>query len=361
MDLKQKISEQRPRETSGSRSSNRFDYQKDWAILKLIELYKTRQDFLLIMDYYDDIVVFNSEKNPEKIEFFQVKTSKSNWTLNKLLKRRKGENGLLPSIIGKMYGCKMQFPNNTLSLNFVSNSYLNIDLKDKDAKSLSKKRISFTELCDQKLKEIINQLKEEHSLKKDPDFIEITFFMVSDLIISDRETYVKGKLSDFLEELDPKGTFKISLVYNTLFDEVKRKNNYEGNVCDFEELSKRKGIGHSHFNSIIKNFIGVENKVEKMWSLVENRLNSEGVPMIEILELKESWDTYKIEKMEFTNHYLQKIRKIINEIITPYRTNNLLYSEIIEPAYQDFVSIHKDDLYTEHYIKIIILMEYLGI
>jgi hypothetical protein len=75
------------------------------------------------MDYFDDIVILDSEIDPKNMEFFQIKTANANWTLKKLLKRKKGENGALPSIIGKMYGCKLQFPNHTLSLNFVSNAY----------------------------------------------------------------------------------------------------------------------------------------------------------------------------------------------------------------------------------------------
>ncbi|MFJ5717304.1 DUF4297 domain-containing protein [Neobacillus sp. NPDC093127] len=361
MDLKQKIAEQRPRESSGSRSSNRFDYQKDWAILKLLELHKSGKDYLLVMDYYDDIIIFDSETSPENMEFFQIKTSDANWTLRRLLSRKKGEKGPLPSIIGKMYGCKLQFPNHTLSLNFVSNAYLSIDLKEKKTKSLSKREIPFTEICDKKITEVINQLKEEHSLTEDPDFMEITFFRVSDLILNERETFVKGKLSDFLEELNPKGTFKISLVYNTLFDEVKRKNNYEGNIYDFDELSKRKGISRSQFTSIIKNFIGADNKVEKVWSLTENRLNTEGMPIVELIELKEAWDTYKFEKMDLTNNYLQDIRKTIKNLVEPYRENKLLYNEIILPTYQDFIATHKVDLYSEQYIKAIILMELYGI
>ncbi|MDQ0228855.1 DUF4297 domain-containing protein [Metabacillus malikii] len=361
MDLKQRISEQRPRENSGSRSANRFDYQKDWAILKLIELHKTGEDYLLVMDYYDDIVIFDSESDPKNMEFFQIKTSGGNWTLNKLLKRKKGESGLLPSIIGKMYGCKLQFPNHTLSLNFVSNSFLSIDLKDKKTKSLTKRDIPFSEICDKKLAIIINQIKEEHSLTEVPDFLELTFFKVSDLILNDREIYVRGKLSDFLEELNPKGTFKISLVYNTLFDEVKRKNNFEGNIANFDELSQRKGIGRSHFSSIIKNFTNDDSKLEKMWSLTENRLNAEGVPLVEIMELQEAWDTYKVEKMDLTNQYLQDIRKTINKIVLNYRANKSLYKDIIQPAFKDFVAKKQVDIYPEHYIKAIILMELYGI
>ncbi|RAS83081.1 DUF4297 domain-containing protein [Priestia endophytica] len=363
MELRKRISEQRPRENSGSRSANRFDYQKDWAILKLIELHKSGEDYLLVLDYYDDIVVFDSEITPNKMEFFQIKTSESNWTLNRLLKRKKGENGPLPSIIAKMYECKMQFPSHTLSLNFVSNSLFNLDLKDKKTKSTTKKSIAFSQICDKKLEHIISQIKEEHGLSDNPDFIEITFLKVSDLIINERETFVKGKLSDFLEEINPQGTFKISLVYNSLFDEVKRKNNYEGNIESFDDLAKYKGIGREYFTTIMKNFNG-DNRIEKLWKMTENRLNSEGISIIEIMELQESWDTYKIEKMDLTNSYLQDIRKKVNIIIQPYRQEKSLtnlYSEIVQPAYKDFKSSNTENLYGEYYIKAIILMEYFGI
>lgn len=364
MDLKQRIAEQRPRENSGSRSSNRFDYQKDWAIVKLLELHKTGQDYLLVMDYYDDIIVLDSEVDPKKMEFFQIKTSGTNWTLPKLLKRNKGERGPLPSIIGKMYGCKLQFPEHTLSINFVSNTYLKVDLKDKKSSSLTKKEMPFADICDKKLSQIIHQIKEEHSLTEDPEFIELTFYKVSDININDREPYVRGKLSDFLEELNPQGTFKPSLAYKSLFDEVKRKNNYEGYIGDFDELSKQKGISRREFSSIINNFIDKDNKVDRMWSLAENRFNAEGVALMEVVELKEAWDTYKIEKMDLTNHYLQDVRKTVGKLMMPYREDKsltLLYKEIVQPACLAFILSSTDDLYNEHYIKAIILMEYFRI
>lgn len=361
MDLKQSISVNRPRESSGSRSANRFDYQKDWAILKLVELYRSGKDYLLVMDYYDDVIIFDSENNPNNIDFFQIKTHSKNWTIPQILSRKKGKDGPLPSIIGKMYGCKLQFPNYTLSLNFESNHFLNVDLKDKNTKSLTKKEIKFSEICDKKLAVIIKQLKEEHSLPDDPEFIEMTFFRVSDLMINDREAYVKGKLSDFLEEINPEGTFKMSLVYTTLFDEVKRKNNYEGHIDNFKDLSVTKGIGRSQFDSIIKNFTEDVNKIDQMWSMTEARLNSERIPIGELFQIKNAWDKYKIEKMDLTNAYLQDIRKKINKIVESYKANNQLYNDIVQPTYEEYVKDNAVDIYDEYYLKSIILMELYGI
>ncbi|MCY8929856.1 DUF4297 domain-containing protein [Bacillus subtilis] len=362
MELKKIVSSQKPRETSGSRSANRFDYQKDWAILKLIELHKSGEDYLLVLDYYDDIVVFDSEEEPEKVEFFQVKTGSSNWTLKKLLKRNKGKNGPLPSILGKMYGCKMQFPDHTLSLNFISNFSLSIDLKDKKKKSTESSEVPFSEICDKKLSEIVEQLKEEHSITDDPEFVEITFFRKTNLALIEREPFVKGKLGDYLEEIDPSGMFRLSLVYNSLFDEVKRKNNYEGDISDFEDLAQKKGIGRNAFESMINQFTKTE-KVEEDWFLAEHRLNSEGVPFGVIKNLKKSWNLLKIERLDLTKTYLQELISTISEIVKPYRedaTIEFLYQGVLERSYNEYCLSHTTDPYSEYDIKAIILMEYLS-
>lgn len=51
MSLKKLVHDNKPREKSGPRSSNRFDFQKEWAICKLLELHQTDDDYLLVLDY----------------------------------------------------------------------------------------------------------------------------------------------------------------------------------------------------------------------------------------------------------------------------------------------------------------------
>src|ERR1035437_9711941 len=101
-----------PREVSGSRSSNRSDYQKSWAFCLLLKLHKTGQHYLVLFDYHDDVVVLDSAANPTAMDFYQVKTKKcGNWTATLLLKREKGANDEpLNSIPGKMYSNKIAFP-----------------------------------------------------------------------------------------------------------------------------------------------------------------------------------------------------------------------------------------------------------
>lgn len=117
-----------PREQSGSKTSNRFEFQEDWALLKLMELHETWSDYVMVFDYHDDILIMKNELSPTAMTFYQLKSKGSgNWTLAKLTSRQeaKGETNLL-SIFGEMYNCKLTFPSNEVELNFVSNAKFNL-------------------------------------------------------------------------------------------------------------------------------------------------------------------------------------------------------------------------------------------
>lgn len=363
MELRNKIIEQKPREKSGTSSSNRFDYQQDWAICKLLELHQSGNDYLLVLDYHDDVVVLNSAENPTEMSFYQLKTKGAgNWTLKAMLKRGRGTSGELPSMLGKLYGCKLSFPQHTLSLNFVSNASFSVELKDAKQKSVDMRTICFSDLSSNEILNIISELKTEHALADDPDLIDITFLHVSDLVLNDRETYVKGKLSDFMESLNPDGKFKISLVYTTIFDEIKRKNNYEHELNDFDDLVKYKSVSRGYFQTILKNF-NVDNSCDELWQLSLPSLSNE-LPPLAVLRLREAWRKHEIERMDGTNQVLRSIRDSINALVIPYRLNmsiHNLHSELLEPVYREYVSKNSLGLYSEHYIKAVILMEYYGL
>ena len=88
--LRDLVVQKKPRETSGSRSANRFDFQKDWAILKLFELHQCKDDYLLVLDYHDDVMVLDSEHDPQSA-FLSIKTKDNGvWKLNDIVRTKKG-------------------------------------------------------------------------------------------------------------------------------------------------------------------------------------------------------------------------------------------------------------------------------
>ena len=71
-----------PRETSGSRASSRFDFQKNWVLCHLLELHLEKRDYLVLCDYHDDVVVLERPSNPDQAEFIQIKTKKTGRRVN---------------------------------------------------------------------------------------------------------------------------------------------------------------------------------------------------------------------------------------------------------------------------------------
>lgn len=360
MELKELIVHQRPRENSGSRSSNRFNFQQDWVICKILELYELQDDFLILLDYHDDVVVLNKEEDPDELSFYQIKSKASgNWTMNSLINRPRGKNKSLPSILGKLYSCKLNFPKHTLSLNFVSNALFNIKLESKE-QSTSKKEICFNQINRKDLDNVVDKLMEENSIEEQPNFIDITFLQVTDLNVNDRESYVRGKLSSFLEEINPQGKFRIGLIYRTIFDEVKRKTNYEYNIESFDDLLRHKSIGRSKFSNMLNNF-DIDNKNGEMWAYSEKLLTKEGLSINETLDLKVAWNKYEVDKTDLSNKYLLLIREKIKNIVKLYRTNKKitqLNTQLLSPAYREFANKEPNCIYDEFYIKSIILMEF---
>jgi len=85
--LLEKIVTENPREKAGSTAYNRFDYQQNWALCKILDLHSTTFDYLICFDYFDDVVIMDSSTDPNKISFYQIKTkNKGNWTSDYLIK-----------------------------------------------------------------------------------------------------------------------------------------------------------------------------------------------------------------------------------------------------------------------------------
>lgn len=63
------------KEIVGSRTKNRLTVQISYAIHLIMEFYST--DFLVMMDYIEDISIITDPENPATIHLYQVKTKSS--------------------------------------------------------------------------------------------------------------------------------------------------------------------------------------------------------------------------------------------------------------------------------------------
>ena len=326
----------------------------------MLDKHSKGDDYLFVFDFHDDLLLLDSENDPSSIEFFQVKTKRSgNWTLHSLLKRKKGKDGaLLNSHLGKMYDCKLNFPDQTKAINFVSNALYKVKLAKKDEVSTDKSLICTDQLDTQEIEQIKLNLKLEHKLNSDPDFESITFFRVAELSHEDHSTHAKGKLSEFLENLNPSGKYRIGVVYRILFDEVKRRTNYSYDLQTFDELLEHKSIGRSFMKKIIEQTEVVKD-YDQIWKSIESRLNSEHLPPMLIMDFRDQWKKLEVERMQPTNEILRQALKDVSKITDDLKFEGKLDDKgILECADLIFEVFHKNnpDLpFEEAYIKTIAL------
>jgi len=313
-ELKTNIVATKPRENSGSSSSNRFDFQKDWAICKLLELHSNPDDYLLTLEHHDDVIIFDSSSEPNKISFFQVKTNiKSNWTINQLIKQKKGKSGnLLNSHLGKLFDHLMNFDENVESLNFITNNKIKGELAD-STKCENTSGFCASDLGSDDLDKILNALKKEHSLNDLKNFKDITFFKLGELDIDKHSDLTKAKIVDFLDINFPDLKYQIAPLYKSIFDEIKMKSDFEKEVTNFEELKSRKSVSREDFNKYLNELKNV-NSIPLLTSSIESRLNSEKVSFDILSNFRRQSRIYEIKKMSYNDKAFKVIEQRIRTV-----------------------------------------------
>jgi hypothetical protein len=282
-----------PRERSGTRSANRFDYQLSWAFCLLLDLEGQNRDYLLVLDYHDDVVVFDAENQPTQMDFYQIKTEANrNWTLTSLLDRA---NGVGLSIIGKLYSHRLSFEKAVRSLNFVG--VVPIKLKTKDhPKGIVVDYCRLTDLCDEALAQVSKALQKEHELP-DPPACDVEFILRTDaLSVKDHATHAEGRLSRHLAGAFGDRSYNVSHAFKALIDELRRGNNFEGDVRSSFDLVHKKGVGRVEFSGLLKRCAGAASR--ERWEPVQRTLIQDAVDVFELAEYERAWETWELVRCD---------------------------------------------------------------
>ncbi|MDP1422117.1 DUF4297 domain-containing protein [Peribacillus simplex] len=363
MTIMDKLVSVRPPENSGSRSSNRFTYQKDWALMKALELYEEQSDFLLVLDYHDDILILDSEYTPEKASFYQIKTrTNGSWTLPSLLKQDKGEQKLLNSKLGKLYNNKLNFPENTLSLNFVSNTTYNIKLgNNKNAKDSGLSIISLNHICSKEKEKVLTAIKKEFAKEDCNEIFNITNLIVTPLSLGDHKSHALGIVNNFLIKNDYEKV-NTDLFYKALYGEIDIKNDYEYSLQTVTELLEKKSVGGSTITKILKRLVP-STLYDEFWKEVKDELYNSNLYSLSILnKYNYAWKKCHLDKMKSNHILLDKLIFTIIPLVQARMETCKTYVELMEQTYSDYQKISQsfpEEIFDEYYVKSLALMEYL--
>lgn len=312
--LKDRFATQAPREVSGPRSANRFDYQDDWALCKLIELHESGDDYVLILDFFDDVVVLDSPINPKTIAFFQVKTRKTGfWSRADLTRQKNGKLGKLPSILGKLYTNFEQFPEFTKEMHFISNAYSNIKLaKGGDAKG--EMHFRYAEVSDDEKASIVKSLSNELTKAPKNKGLQMLMYSVADLSLQGHADHALGCLTNFLDRVRKDGTTGAAAFYRTLKSEISRRAKSEGKPKTLDEVCSKRAIDRTSFTRMLNLATSIVAPPDIV-SLLRHRLHAEGVKYGQVVQICGAAQRIVVERLDPLNSQLQDAQRIVGGLV----------------------------------------------
>ncbi|MEL7499733.1 MAG: DUF4297 domain-containing protein [Planctomycetota bacterium] len=317
--LKEQLVSVPPREVSGSTSSNRFDYQDDWALCKILACHQANaNDFVLVLDFHDDVILLDSASDPTEARFFQVKTQKSGfWSVAKLIYRKSGKDKKkLASILGKLVADYLAFPNATVGLVFVSNVYSNFKLEaGGDAKS--KVQVKFSEICSEDRTKFTDAMKTELPSEPTDDGLMLFEFECSELSLLGHADHTLGVVTNFLENHPEADTSVAAAFYRTLKGEISRRSKSEKIPGTFEELCKTRAVDRAGFESMLSAALGPQDKSAVVRNL-RDRLNAENTHFGFVTTICNAASTLLLRRFDQTNRFYTEVEDVVGRIVDDF-------------------------------------------
>lgn len=355
MNLKKKIIKLKPREESGSKTARKYTFQKDLSLYLLLTIHEKREDYVFLFDFHDDLVVLDSENNPKKIDFYQIKSKDSgNWTVKALTKKEKDKL----SITGKLYLNKLNFNENTNSLNFISNSSFSFKKLANGEESLKRSKIKADELEESVFKELEDSIKNEHKISK-TEFRKLTNFQVTKLSNKDSSTHCLGELSKLINKINPENSINPELAYKQVFNEVSRQteNTFgDKSTANLKELIDIKGISKRQFIEFLEK-AGLYKSVQQEWNEIKVSLESCGIGHIDLMKFKKYWRDVTATLIKDSNKIpLEKLRKEIETIYEEEKSSGFINntSNLLTIVNHCFSKV-SSSIYDEYFVKCLII------
>jgi hypothetical protein len=344
-------------DTAGPTSSKRFSFQKNWALAELLEYHLAGKDYVFAFEFHDDILILDSEDNPQKVKFVQVKTDNTGkkWSVTRLTNKRKPKDPSKPviSIIGKLYENQTKFQGHESELRFVSNAFFSFPVVPGGTNA--------TSLSPAEQKSISKKVKAELSLDDEIDMGSM-FFERTELSVDGHQEHIKGKLHSFFEKIfgDDHGV-PVGPWYRSITDEIKAKNDYEPNsITDFDDLIRNKCITRSEIDRFIVR-VGQSQNNRHLWADIKAQLKTEGESLPSILKLDRSWRKYSAERLSYENRLLLSLEKEISDCLSKANDLEDISLKVLVKTVKE--SLHSrlykyTAIFDSDYITIIILWHY---
>ncbi|MDG4896482.1 dsDNA nuclease domain-containing protein [Mesorhizobium sp. WSM4976] len=260
----------KPREKSGARTAARYAFQVHVSLEKLLNLYQSGADFRAVIDYFDDLTIFDADEMPTSAEFFQIKgKATGKWTSVSLSKE---EPEAPKTIVGKMYYNSQNFGAATKACVFVTNAHFDFQLADGTKTTVDHEEIEYGELGTIDKARFSTALTLDFAPPRNPDEAAVIRFERTKVPLTGYDTFLKGRIVDIVANM-PGAT--VAAVYRTLIETISTKGNDTTECKSLADVFDHKSIGRTDFEATFKAAEEHESILDH-WVVVEQELANAG-------------------------------------------------------------------------------------
>lgn len=277
MGLEKLLNDSLTKESGGRQGGKGHEFQRYWALCHLLQLDLENDDYLMLLEFIEDVAVLDTEVNASSIDLFQLKKKEGKspkWTQASLTSIPKDGK----SIFAKLLESKSSLAGNCARVTFVSNAPIDLALESDDDSKL-RARFLASELSGSVLSAIKRSLAVELACCADDIQIDDLEFLRSGLAMDELETHSFGRVSKYLADKFPDHNARADVFCRALYSEIKVKATSTEEAGDFATLKKIRGISKVQFSRMLSETISRKPDVDLLDEAI-SELVVEGVPFV---------------------------------------------------------------------------------
>lgn len=255
------------KEIAGSRTKNRLTVQVSYAFQLIMDFYTT--DFLVMMDYIEDISIICNPSNPSEIHLYQVKTKTADkqYSFNAVIKEEWYQ---------KLYKNAQKYAGYVESASVVCNTEVvsNQNPVFPNAKtSLEEKKIQSN------VQKIRKAIATDIGVKEEEVDLSKFYFVKTSLSTKGHKSEIEHEFEDFLLKKDSDlQVVTVKSIFKLIYEELDEKfgNEIDEDCTDIQEIFDQKGVNSERIKEIIACGLAVQiPTLEKLFSEFNIRRVSE--------------------------------------------------------------------------------------
>jgi hypothetical protein len=281
--LMKAVASAKPREKAGAHTMARYGFQVHASILKMLDLHRNGSDYRAVFDHFDDLMVFDNADQPEKVDFYQIKSQdKGEWTL-KAMTAKKGK-GKPATFLGRLHHHMATFDNMVGRLVFVSNLSFKLKLADGTETGPDHHLVRSHELHADEVAALKKAVANDAPKPPAVDGCDLFAFERTSLGINDQDKFVKGSLLDYFHKRGGADHVPVISLYETLQGSVFTKTGVTQEFTTEAEFYDRKTLCRADIEAMFARATGGRRFTES-WTAIQVDLTAAGMTTIQMLAL----------------------------------------------------------------------------